>query len=236
MEPTITMLIGAPTAELVEQGVQGITSWQDLSIITHDNIMTILPGRGLLTRRKLLLVGEYIRRGHVVTAFMHGSGMHLLQITSVADNGRAPFASIKEWYGSAATSQSIINHYQKELEGLKLDANTTPSEYVNVLQICCQKVEAKNKGYTTATERQGFLDQILYDHYNVVIQNLQGNSDLALDDCCIRCIRQREQVLQIDAGKSMKKARCFKKDETKPKAAILQMARSQVYKAALSTR
>jgi hypothetical protein len=89
----------------------------------------------------------------LVTAFMHGSGMHLLQVTLVADDGHAAFNSIKKWYGSAATSRSIINHYRKKLEGLKLDANTTASEYVNDSQICCQKLEAKNEGYTTDKKR-----------------------------------------------------------------------------------
>jgi hypothetical protein len=120
------------------------------------------------------------------TAFMHGLGMHLLQVTLVADDGHAAFNSIKEWYGSAATSRSIIDHYRKKLEGLKLDANTTASEYVNVFQICCQKLEAKDKGYNTDTKRQRFLDQILDDAYDVVKQNLQGNSDLAFDDCVRR--------------------------------------------------
>jgi hypothetical protein len=123
----------------------------------------------------------------LVTAFMHGSGMHLLQVTLVANDGHTAFNSIKEWYGLTATNQSIIDHYRKKLEGLKLGANTTASEYVNVFQICCQKLmEAKNEGYTTDTKRQRFLDQILDNDYNVVNQNLQGNSDLAFEDCVRR--------------------------------------------------
>jgi hypothetical protein len=104
----------------------------------------------------------------LMMAFMHGSGMHLLQVTLVADHVHAAFHSIKEWYGSAATSGSIINHYRKKLEGLKLSANTTASEYVNVFQICCQKLEAKNEGYTMDTKRQIFLDKILDDHCDVI--------------------------------------------------------------------
>jgi hypothetical protein len=120
------------------------------------------------------------------------------------------------WLGS----HEPVNHRSlpKRLEGLKLEANTTASEYVNIFQISCQKLEAKNEGYTTDTKRQRFLDPILDDDYNVIVkQNLQGNSDLAFDDC-LRRIRQREQDLQIDAGESLKKARCFKKDDPKPKA------------------
>jgi hypothetical protein len=273
------------TAKLADLGAQWVTSGQDLSILFYDDITAILLGSGLLTRRKLAHVGEYIGRGQTVTpatmiqgivlylktpmtqgsaalpptvlhtyppdptcgdlklylnaltefsgqpieyerwvlaaratldqtvyrtllenppplgdvimetrnkelfhmfvtkAFMHGSGMHLLQVTSVADDGHAAFNSIKEWYGSAATSRSIIDHYRKKLEGLKLNANTAASEYVNVFQICCQKLEAKNKGYTTDTKRERYLDQILDDDYDVVKQNLQGNLDLAFDDC-----------------------------------------------------
>jgi hypothetical protein len=215
MEPTITTLTRATTIELAELGAQGVTSGQDLSIITYDDITAILPGSGLLTRRKLSHVEEYIGRGQtgtppttiqdivlylkhpmtqgtaalppivphiyppdpthgalkfyvnalpefsgqpikyeqwvlaaratlgqtvygtllenppppgdvimetrnkelfhmLMTAFMHGTGMHLLQVTSVAENGHAAFNSIKEWYGSAATSRSIIDHYQRD--------------------------------------------------------------------------------------------------------------------------
>jgi hypothetical protein len=193
MESTITTLTGALTTGLAELGAQGVTNGQDLSIITYDDITAILPGSGMLTRRKLSHVGEYIGRGQtvtpastiqvivlylkqpmtqgatavptvvphiyppdptcgalklyvnaltessgykqwvlaaratlgqtvygtllenppppgdvimetrnnklfhmLVTAFMHGSGMHLLQVTSVADDGHAAFNSIKE--------------------------------------------------------------------------------------------------------------------------------------------
>jgi hypothetical protein len=67
MEPTITTLIRATTTKLAELGAQGVTSGQDLSIITYDNITAILLGSGLLTRRKLSHVGEYIGRGQTVT-------------------------------------------------------------------------------------------------------------------------------------------------------------------------
>jgi hypothetical protein len=242
MEPTITTLTGATSAKLAKLGAQGVTSGQDLSIITCDDITAVLPGSGLLIRRKLSRVGEYIGRGQtvttastiqvivlylktpmtqvttalppsvprtyppdptrgalkhyvnaltefsgqpieykqwvlaatatatlgqtvhgtilenppppadvitdtrnkelfymIVTAFMHQSGIHLLQVTLVANDGHAVFNSIKEWYGLVATSRSIID----------LDAKTTASEYVNVFQISCQKLEAKNEGYTT---------------------------------------------------------------------------------------
>ncbi len=100
---------------------------------------------------------------------------------------------------------------------MKLDANTTASEYVIVFQICCQKLKAKNEGYTTDTKRQRFLDQMLDDDYDVVKQNLQDNSVMAFNDC-VKRIRQREQDLQINAGESLKKARRFKQNITKPKA------------------
>jgi hypothetical protein len=67
MEPTITALTGATTTKLAELGVQGVTSGQDLSIITYDDVTAILPGSGLLTRRKLAHVGKYIGRGQTVT-------------------------------------------------------------------------------------------------------------------------------------------------------------------------
>jgi hypothetical protein len=67
MEPTIITLTRATTTEEAELGAQGVTSGQDSSIITYYDITAILPGSGLLTRRKLSHVGEYIGRGQTVT-------------------------------------------------------------------------------------------------------------------------------------------------------------------------
>jgi hypothetical protein len=45
------MLTRATAAKLVELGTQGVTSGQDLSIITYDDSKAILLGSGLLIRR-----------------------------------------------------------------------------------------------------------------------------------------------------------------------------------------
>jgi hypothetical protein len=83
MESTMTTLTRATSAKLVELGMQGVTSRQDLSIITYDDIMAILPRSGLLTRRKLWLVGEYIGRGQTVTPASLIQGIVLLLKTPI---------------------------------------------------------------------------------------------------------------------------------------------------------
>jgi hypothetical protein len=88
MEPTITTLTGATPAELAELGAQGVTSGQDLSIITYDDITAILLGSGLLTtRRKRSHVGEYIGRGQTVTPATTIQGIVLYLKTPMRTQG-----------------------------------------------------------------------------------------------------------------------------------------------------
>jgi hypothetical protein len=77
----------------------------------------------------------------LVTSFMKGSGMHILQNMTLNDNGNAAFVAIQDWYGSASTSRTIINHYRKKVESLTLNQKSTASKFVNVFIICCQKLE-----------------------------------------------------------------------------------------------
>ena len=87
MEPMITTLTGATTTELAELGAQGVTNGQDLSIITYDDITAILPGSGMLTRRKLSHVGEYIGRGQTVTPATTIQGIVLYLKTPMRTQG-----------------------------------------------------------------------------------------------------------------------------------------------------
>jgi hypothetical protein len=84
METTIAMLTGATPAKLAELGAQGVTSGQDLSIITYDDMMAMLPQSGLLARRKLSLVGDYIGRpnGH----FCYHDSRH----STIPENAKYP--------------------------------------------------------------------------------------------------------------------------------------------------
>ena len=89
-------------------------------------------------------------------------------------SGHQATQDIETWYGSAATSQTIIDHYRSRLEGLKLTKETTASSYVNEFLICSSKLEKKREGYTAATKRHKFLDQIKDDNSDIVKQQLQA--------------------------------------------------------------
>ena len=85
-------------------------------------------------------------------ALKDGPGMHLLQnITN--EDGHAAWNEISDWYGSDITSWTIIDHYRKKLESLRLVSSTEASDYVNTFKICFQKLEARQEGYTVATKR-----------------------------------------------------------------------------------
>jgi hypothetical protein len=75
----------------------------------------------------------------LVTAFMKGSGMHILQKDTVAKDkdGHTAFVAIQDWYGSAATSRTIIDYYCRQVESLTLNQNSTASEFMNTFIICC---------------------------------------------------------------------------------------------------
>ena len=84
------------------------------------------------------------------------------------------------------------------------------SQYVNDFIICCQKLEAKAEGYTPATKRQRFLDQILDDEYDVAKQQLQGDTSKTFENCVER-VRLRKQELLKEGRETVNKARRFKR-------------------------
>ena len=74
-----------------------------------------------------------------ITALMNGAGMHILNGV-INQDGHAAWMAINTWYGSAATSRTIIDHYRNKLETLRLDGSTDASQYVNDFIICSQKL------------------------------------------------------------------------------------------------
>jgi hypothetical protein len=145
------------------------------------------------------------------SALMDGSGMHILTGVNNQD-GHGAWTAINAWYGLAATSRTIIDHYWNKLESLRLSKTSQASTYVNDFIICCQKLDAKNEGYTTEMKRQRFLHQIVDDSYDVAKQQLAG--DLTIDfHGCFQRVRNRKQDLLKAKGEALKKARRFKKNE-----------------------
>ena len=76
-----------------------------------------------------------------VTAFMHGSGMHILNGIPDQDD-LAAWTAITTWYRPAAISQTIIDHYLNQLDYLTLvgSSSTEASHYVNHFIICSTEV------------------------------------------------------------------------------------------------
>ena len=66
----------------------------------------------------------------LTSALMKGSGMHIINVMN-NESGHKAIQDIETWYGSAATSRTIIDHYRSRLEELKLTEETTASSYVN---------------------------------------------------------------------------------------------------------
>ena len=88
----------------------------------------------------------------ITNSLMKGSGMHIINAMN-GESGHQAIQDIKTWYGSAATSRNIIDHYRSRLEGLRLTEEKTASYYVNKFLICSSKLEKKREGYTAATKR-----------------------------------------------------------------------------------
>ena len=132
----------------------------------------------------------------LTSALMKGSGMHIINAMNNKSRTQA-IQDIEIWYGSAATSRTIIDHYRLRLEGIKLTEETTASSYVNKFLIFSSKIEKKREGYTATTKRHKFLDQIKDDKYNVVKQQLQGDTSIDFD-AYVKRIRSREQDISTD--------------------------------------
>ena len=90
---------------------------------------------------------------------MKGSGMNIINAMN-DESGHQAIQDIETWYGSAVTNRTIIDHYRSRLDGLRLTEETTASSYVKKFLICSSKLEKKREGYTAATKRHKFLDQI----------------------------------------------------------------------------
>ena len=55
----------------------------------------------------------------LTSALMKGSGMHIINAMN-NDSGHQAIQDIETWYGSAAMSRTIIDHYRSRLERLKM--------------------------------------------------------------------------------------------------------------------
>lgn len=116
--------------------------------------------------------------------------------------------AIRKWYGSVSTSCTIINHYRNKLEELWLDESTNALQYINNFIVCSQKLKDCNKGYTTETKHQRFIEQIVNADYNVVKQQLQGDPSIPFA-LCMECIQSWEQTLLKLSHESTKQAHRF---------------------------
>ena len=149
-----------------------------------------------------------------VTSFKDGSGMHILQGIAT-ESGHSAWNAIQTWYGTNATSQTIITHYRTRLDLLFLDENFTASDYVNEFIICSKKLEDKHEGMTPVTKMEKFLEHITSEEYDVTVQNLQMDGTKTFESCCT-AIRLREQkILKMD--KSTAKARRTRNDTSEDK-------------------
>ena len=103
----------------------------------------------------------------LTNSLMKVSRMHIINAMN-DESGHQAIQDIKTWYESAATSRTIIDNYRSRLEGLRLTEETTASSYVHEFLICSSKLEKKREGYTAATKRHKFLDQIKDNDYDDV--------------------------------------------------------------------
>ena len=124
----------------------------------------------------------------------------------------------------AEVSWAIIEHHHDELNKLQLDENTNANKYINRFIICSNKLEDKAEGDSLDTKRSKFLDQIINDDYDVVVQQLWGNTMAIFDDCVKRIHSWEQDLLHTQKGVTGK-AQCIKdasqKDGSIKKAKIL---------------
>ena len=144
-------------------------------------------------------------------SLMKVSGMHIINAMN-NESGHQAIQDIDTWYRSAATSRTIIDHYHSRLEGLRLTEETTASSYVNKFLICSSKLEKKREGYTAAMERHKFLDQIKDDDYDVVKQQLQGDTSIDFDTCVKRIIYREQDISTDKKTEEKRRARIFLKN------------------------
>ena len=131
----------------------------------------------------------------LLTATQEGEAAHVMEEVTDKDGHKA-WVALQEWYGTVDTSRTVVAHYTKIIENLRLDDKTSASKYINTFILCCQKLKAKGESYTTLTKREKFLQQITDTDYDVVVQTLSTNKTKTFDEC-VKAIRSRESDLDI---------------------------------------
>ena len=144
----------------------------------------------------------------LTNSLMKGSGMHIINAMN-DESGHHAIQDIKTWYGYAATSRTIIDHYRSRMEGLRLMEETTTSSYVNDFLICSSKLEKKREGYNAATKRHTSLDQIKDNDYDIVKQQLQGDTSIDFDTCVERIISLKQDLSTDEKTEEKGRARRF---------------------------
>ena len=138
-------------------------------------------------------------------ALYKGTAHHIID-GNAAESGHDAWMALKAWFGKAEVSRTLIDHYRNKLSELRLSEKVKANEYINTFILCTRKLEEKSEGYTEATKRTKFLDQIEDEDYDVVVQYLRGDSTKTFEECVQR-IRSREQELERLSKDSTSKAR-----------------------------
>jgi hypothetical protein len=67
MDTVIRTLLGLDAAETTALANNGVISWEDLSMVTFDDITDIIPvGMSIMKRRRLFLISQYLALGQTV--------------------------------------------------------------------------------------------------------------------------------------------------------------------------
>jgi hypothetical protein len=124
-------------------------------------------------------------------AIYKGNALHVVDSVN-GEDGHAAWQALIVWYGTGSAEGMVIDHYCTKLKRLVLNEDTTASEYINTFVLCCQKLEAKNEGYTDSAKKRMFLKNILVKDYNIEIALFSCNYEKTFDDC-VQWIRECEQ-------------------------------------------
>ncbi|GKY95847.1 hypothetical protein MPSEU_000545300 [Mayamaea pseudoterrestris] len=126
-------------------------------------------------------------------AVADGDAYHIVEGVENQD-GFIAWKKLVDWYTSPVTGRSLVQFHRKKLQDARLDEDCTASSYINTFMTSSRKLDSLNAGLTDSIKLQDFLEGIVDEDYDVVVQGMKRQVGLTFDDA-VKAIRGREQDL-----------------------------------------
>ena len=127
------------------------------------------------------------------------------------ESGHLLWKAIEKWYMDPSRVDAIIDYWDTKLSCLKLDINTSPTEFINNFEIIVCKIEKYKGLWSDFKKVREFKKCVTDDGYETEIRTSKAGYDELIET-----VRKREQDLLKENLSNVKVTRRFKAEESVP--------------------